>query len=227
MGERLSDSIEDYLKAIYDLSSEAGRATTSQLSRRLGVAPASITGMIQKMAASEPPLVEYQKHRGVTLTLVGEQAALEVIRHHRLLELFLQEVLGYTWDEVHAEADRLEHVISEDLEERIAQSLGFPLKDPHGEPIPARDLNLPPSSNLRLSDLRPNQSAIVEHVDATDSDLLRHLSSIGVIPKAHLHIVDFSPFDDNLRLQVGGEAEPIVLGSQITSRIFVEVLPVI
>jgi len=226
MGERLSNSMEDYLKAIYDLSADSGRATTNQLARRLEVAPASITGMIQKMAAYDPPLVEYQKHRGVSLTPAGELAALEVIRHHRLIELFLQEVLGYTWDEVHAEADRLEHVISEEFEERIAQSLGFPLQDPHGEPIPANDLNLPPSANMRLSELRPNQTAVVERVDATNADLLRHLSSIGVVPKVHLHIVDYSPFDDNIHLQVGAEAEPIVLGSQITSRIFVEVLPV-
>ena len=132
----LSAPIEDYLKAIYELTQEQDRASTNEIAEQMGVTPASATGMMQRLATADPPLVDYQKHRGVALTEQGKRNALEVIRHHRLLETFLQEKLGYTWDEVHADADRLEHVISEELEERISQTLGDPAYDPHGEPIP-------------------------------------------------------------------------------------------
>jgi DtxR family Mn-dependent transcriptional regulator len=222
--ERLTDSVQDYLKVIYDLTAGGERVTTNQIADRLDIAPASVTGMVQKLASFDPPLVEYRKHHGVLLTPEGEKAALEVIRHHRLLELFLQERLGYPWDEVHAEADRLEHVISEDFEERIAQSLGDPLRDPHGDPIPTRDLQVPASSDTRLCELRPNQRASVRRVDSTDTGLLRHLSGLGLVPRARLLVVEHSPFDDNLSMQINGHAEPIVLGPGITSRIFVEVI---
>ena len=219
----LTQAIEDYLKTIYELTGSEGRASTNQLAERLGVAPASVTGMIQKLAAAEPPLILYQKHHGVELTPEGEKAALEVIRHHRLLELFLQEKLGYSWDEVHAEADRLEHVISEDFEERMAQALGNPSHDPHGEPIPTRDLRVPTSSETRLSELRPGQQATVERVDASDTDLLRYLGEIGLIPQAVVTVVDYSPYDGNLHLQIHGQSKLQVLGPRITGQVFVSV----
>lgn len=220
--DHLTQSNEDYLKAIYLLSAEHGRASTNQIAERMGVTPASVTGMIQKMASAEPPLVEYEKHRGVALTPEGMKIALEIIRHHRLLELFLQERLGYSWDEVHSEADRLEHVISEDLEERIAQELGDPARDPHGHAIPTRDFNLPPQSSLRLSELRAGQEAVVQRVEDEEAGLLRYLSSIGLTPQARLQVLDYSAFDDNLRVQVDGQAEPVVLGPRVTQHIFVE-----
>ena len=225
MAIKLTDSVEDYLKAIYDLTVESGRATTNQLAERQGVAPASVTGMVKKLASAEPPLLEYHKHHGVQLTPEGEKIALEVIRHHRLLELFLQETLGYTWDQVHAEADRLEHVISEDFEERIAQSLGNPLHDPHGEPIPTRELSLPSNSQIRLSQLRPEQQATIERVETSNGDLLRHLSAVGVVPQANVTVVDYSPLDQNLYLKVNANFDPVVLGSRITDCIYVELLP--
>ncbi len=120
MQTNLTDAVEDYLKVIYELTQEEYPASTNAIAERLGVAPASVTGMLKRLAAGEPPLLEYTRHHGATLTAEGRQAALEVIRHHRLLELFLQEKLGYSWDKVHAEADRLEHVISEEFEESIA-----------------------------------------------------------------------------------------------------------
>ncbi len=223
MSRNLTQANEDYLKTIYELAASEGHASTNHIAGRLGVAPASVTSMIQKLAAADPPLIVYQKHRGVELTPEGEKAALEVIRHHRLLELFLQEKLGYSWDEVHAEADRLEHVISEDFEERMAQVLGNPSHDPHGEPIPTRDLRIPPSSETRLSELRPDQEATVERVDASDTDLLRYLGEIGLIPQAQVTAVGYSPYDGNLHLQIHGKPEPYVLGPRITKQVFVSV----
>jgi DtxR family Mn-dependent transcriptional regulator len=221
MAIHITQAIEDYLKTIYELTLIEGRASTNQLADRLGVTPASVTGMIQKLAVTNPPLIEYHKHRGVELTSAGEKVALEVIRHHRLLELFLQEKLGYTWDEVHAEADRLEHVISEDFEERMAQALGNPSHDPHGEPIPTRDLQVPASAANRLSDLRPPQAATVERVGASDVDLLRYLSEIGLVPQARVLALDFSPFDGNLTLQIQDQERSLVLGPIITRQVFV------
>ncbi|MBE9473490.1 MAG: metal-dependent transcriptional regulator [Chloroflexi bacterium] len=216
--------MEDYLKTIYDLTTSNGRATTNQIAERMGVTPASVTNMIQKLASTNPPLLDYRKHRGVKLTPEGEKVALEIIRHHRLLEMFLHQTLGYSWDEVHDEADRLEHVISEELEERIAASLGDPQHDPHGDPIPTRDLSLPESSEVSLSQLRPPQEAQVKRVRDSDPELLRYLSEMGVKPEARLHILDYSPFDNNLQVQIAGESEPVVFGPRVTSQVFVEII---
>ena len=223
MRENFTRVIEDYLKTIYELTRSNDRATTNQIADRMGVTPASVTNMIQKLAATDPPLLDYRKHHGVQLTPQGERAALEIIRHHRLLEMFLHQTLGYSWDEVHEEADRLEHVISEELEERIAVSLGDPQHDPHGDPIPSRDLRMPKSSEVTLSQLRPSQEAQVKRVSDNDPDLLRYLSGMGIKPAAHLIILDYSSFDNNLQVQVAGEVDPVVLGSKVTSQVFVEI----
>lgn len=221
MRENLSHTIEDYLKAIYELTTSAGRATTNQIAAQLGVTPASVTGMLKRLATSDPPLVEYRKHRGVLLTPAGRRVALEIIRHHRLLELFLHETLGYPWDEVHAEADRLEHVISEDMEERIAQALGNPQQDPHGKPIPSRELRLPVDSTLRLNELRTGQQAIVQRVEDDDPEFLRYLHDIGITPHTHLTVLDYSIFDENLQIKVDDQV--MVLGPRVTRQIYVEV----
>ena len=133
----ISQAMEDYLKAIYELSRGEERVSTSRVAERLECTPASVTNMLQKLSSLN--LVEYARYRGVKLTSAGTKVALEVLRHHRLIELYLSEVLGYSWDKVHAEADRLEHVISEEFEDRIDEALGFPAKDPHGDPIPTKD----------------------------------------------------------------------------------------
>jgi DtxR family Mn-dependent transcriptional regulator len=216
--------IEDYLKTIYDLTSANGRATTNQISERMGVTPASVTNMIQKLSSTEPPLLDYRKHHGVKLTPEGEKVALEVIRHHRLLEVFLHQTLGYSWDEVHEEADRLEHVISEEMEERMAASLGDPKHDPHGDPIPTRDLHLPKSSAVTLSQLRPPQIAKVKRVRDSDPELLRYLSQMGIEPEAVVNILDYSPFDNNLSVQVEGDSKQVVLGPRVTNQVFVEIV---
>jgi DtxR family Mn-dependent transcriptional regulator len=222
MRENLTHVVEDYLKTIYNLTAASGRATTNQIAEQLGVTPASVTNMLQKLAVTQPPLVEYRKHRGVVLTEKGEQVALEIIRHHRLLEMFLHETLGYGWDEVHDEADRLEHFISEEMEERIALSLGDPRHDPHGDPIPTRDLRMAVSPALPLSQLRPPQRARVQRVRDADPQLLRYLEDQGITPEASLTVLDYSPFDDNLQIQVEGREQPIVLGPSVTSQVFVE-----
>ena len=223
MRETLTQSIEDYLKAIFELTQKEGRASTTQLAEHLGVTPASVTGMIKKLSATTPPLLEYRKHRGVVLTENGRAIALEILRHHRLLELFLHEVLDYPWDEVDEEADRLEHVISEKFEERIAKALGNPEYDPHGDPIPAKDLTLPSTATIPLSTLRPGQSATIKRVKDDDSELLKHLKIIGIIPDTQISITDFSEFDGNLHIKIQGSNQTEVLGPKITNQIFVEI----
>lgn len=222
MKDNITDSVEDYLKAVFELTRDGGLASTTDLADMLEVTPASVTGMIQKLSSAEPPLLEYKKHKGVTLTRAGEKVALETIRHHRLIEMFLHETLGYSWDEVHEEADRLEHVISEDFEERVANFLGNPSHDPHGDPIPTRDLELPPTTCVRLSDLRLGDVAEVTRVRDDDPELLRHLSSLGLEPSATVQVMSYSQFDENLTLKIVGRSEPVVLGKQITSLVFTE-----
>jgi len=223
MSESLTPSMEDYLKVIYILTNQSGRASTKQISDKMGVAPSSATGMLQKMASeSSPPLVDYQKHYGVILTPAGESAALEIIRRHRLLELFLQKALGYTWDEVHEEADRLEHVISAEFTERIAQSMGDPLSDPHGEPIPSREYALPVQSNKRLLELTPGQTGRIQRVEDSRPELLRYLAGLGLVPGVDVRIISFSVFDGNLEILVSGQSNPVILGSKVTNNVFVD-----
>ena len=222
MTELLTQSIQDYLKHIYALNEDGVPASTTELAGLLNVAPASVTGMLQKLAASKPPLVLYKKHQGVTLTKAGLRAALEVIRHHRLLETYLVSALGYSWDEVHEEACRLEHVISEDFETRIAEALGNPTRDPHGDLIPTEDLIMPADDTRSLTSLRTDESATVMRVANNDPALLRHLSEIGLVPDAKVVVKGFSEFDGNLTLHVEGRKSNVVLGTAITSQVFVE-----
>ena len=223
MPENLTQAEEDYIKAIYRLTRGGQRATTNQLAEHLGITAASVTGMLKTLASAHPPLVDYQKHHGVLLTPYGEKVALEVLRHHRLLEMFLHQVLGYEWDEVHLEADRLEHVISEEFEERMAAALGNPEHDPHGDPIPSRDLLMPDTPSLTLFDLRPGQRAVVHRVESADPDLLRHLAELGIVPQVSVEVTAFSVFDENLTLQVSSRPHPVVLGPKITRSVFVEI----
>ena len=223
MDNHLSASAEDYLKAIYSLTLDKGRASTNDIARQMGVAPASATGMIQRLATSDPPLIDYQKNHGVSLTAEGMQTALEVIRHHRLIETYLKEKLGYAWYEVHPEADRLEHVISEELEEHISHALGDPAYDPHGDPIPTREFQVPERSNIRLSELHPGDRATIQRINDSDPELLRYLSTIGLIPNSKLAILQVSEFDGNLHLKISGRHSSVVLGVQVTSQIFVTV----
>lgn len=224
MDRRLTDTVEDYLKVIYNLSTDNQRVSTGKIADMLNISPASVTDMFQRLANEDPPLLDYVKHQGVALTEEGRKAALETIRHHRLLELFLHEILGYSWDEVHAEAERLEHVISEEFEERVAAVLGNPERGLHGKPIPSRDLVMPDLDTFILQDLRPGQVGEVHCVNDDDPGLLRYLESRGLIPGASFEIVDFSPYDENLHLKVIGEDQVIVLGASVTAQIQVVAL---
>lgn len=220
MMQSLTISIQDYLKNIYELTETGESASTTALAKKMKASAPSVTGMIQKLATAKPPLVEYQKHQGVTLTKEGKKAALEVIRHHRLLEAWLVQTLGYTWAEVHEEAERLEHVISEDFERRIAAAMGHPLRDPHGELIPTADLKMPLEDSVPLSALRPEQRGTVQCVKAANTELLRYLESLGLIPGTEIEVKEYSPFDHNLTVKVGRKTA--VLGLNITSKIFIE-----
>lgn len=221
----ITDAVEDYLKTIYDLTLSQERASTNQIAEALNVKPASVTGMIKKLSISEPPMVDYEKHHGVALTIEGQKVALETIRHHRLLETFLHETLGFDWDTVHDEADRLEHVISEEFEERIAQALGEPTHDPHGDPIPTRDLKMPSQASTRLCDLRSGQQAVVQRVPDNNPELLRYLGDHGIGPGTCIKVLAYFAFDDNLSMRIQNRSDAIVLGIRITRQIFVEVIP--
>jgi len=174
------------------------------LAERLGVAPASVTSMVKRLAGLR--LVTYTPYQGVVLSEAGQKIALEVVRHHRLIELFLAEALGVPWDQVHAEAHRIEHVLSEDLEDRIDAALGHPTTDPHGAPIPDRDGSMDLPDHIQLANLGPGQSGVVAEVSDRDPALLRYLGEMGLFPKAEVHVIEVAPFDGPLTVRVG-EAE--------------------
>ncbi|HKP18051.1 MAG TPA: metal-dependent transcriptional regulator [Gaiellaceae bacterium] len=201
--QKSSRANEDYLKAIYALQDERGaRVSTSAVAERLGVSAPAATTMIKKLAALG--LVEHEPYRGVRLTRVGRLAAVEVIRHHRLLEQYLVQRLGVAIDEVHQEAELLEHALSEELEARIDRELGFPTHDPHGDPIPDAELKLPGSATRTLDELEPGESATVHRVPDRDGPLLRYLSSLGLVPGRAVELLSAAPFGGPLVLLAGG-----------------------
>jgi DtxR family Mn-dependent transcriptional regulator len=199
---KITPNIEDYLKAIYLVQQQGGDVTTSMLGEQLGgYKPGSVTGMIKKLA--ELNLVSHTPYQGVRLTEMGEKIALEVLRHHRLIELYLVQALGYSWDEVHEEAEALEHYISEKLEARIAEHLGQPAFDPHGDPIPTLEGALPTSNTIRLTDLEIDAAARIVRVSDQDARRLRYLSELGLMPGAVVQVSAFAPFDGPVSIQVG------------------------
>jgi DtxR family Mn-dependent transcriptional regulator len=217
----VTEAVDDYLKAIFEIAGDAGRATTAALARRLQVAPASVTGMLRKLADQDPAWIEYEKHHGARLTDDGRRRALEVIRHHRLIELFLHDSLGYRWDEVHDEAEKLEHAISETFEDRIAKQLGDPEVDPHGHPIPRKDGTIPERREISLLDLDAGSHAEVSRVSDSDPAILRYLSELGIVPGTRLVLKERGPFDGPLMLGVAGSEELCALGPRVASEIHV------
>jgi len=197
----LSESIQDYLKEIYKLQDGGGRATTSAIAKRMGVASPSVTAMLKKLTALG--LVEHEPYRGAVLTPAGEKVAIEVIRHHRLLEQFLAETLGVHIDAVHAEADRLEHFLSDEVEARMDESLGYPTHDPHGDPIPDADLNLARSDLRLLATLEPGEQATIRRVPDGDPELLRYLSSVSLVPGIQVKLHHRAPLGGPLTVSVG------------------------
>jgi DtxR family transcriptional regulator, Mn-dependent transcriptional regulator len=205
-----TESVDNYLKAILALSGPEERSVSSTaLAQRLGVAPASVTNMLQKLASARPPYVEYEKHRGVRLSPEGKRRALEVLRHHRLIETFLYEILDFPIEEVHDEAERLEHFISERFEERIAAKLGHPKFDPHGHCIPAMNGRMPKTRSESLANLDKDGEFVVESVSDRDSALLKRLKAHGITPGSRLHITR-SPREE-LVIQTGNSSKPLHL----------------
>lgn len=202
----VSRAVEDYLKAIYTLQ-QHGQVSTSSLAEHLNFKPASVTGMLKTLA--DMHLVVYTPYRGVELTPTGEKIALEVVRHHRLLELYLVEALGYSWDEVHDEAEALEHVISEKFESRIAAHLGHPTFDPHGDPIPTLEGALPSGSKYDLGNLPVGATGVIERVSDQNSERLRYLADMGLVPGAHVEVVASAPFDGPVSVRVDDATHPI------------------
>jgi DtxR family transcriptional regulator, Mn-dependent transcriptional regulator len=216
---RPSEAVENYAKAIYSLQSRTGEpVATNDLADRLQVTPASASGMIKKLA--DHGLVEHVPYRGVQLTHDGEQVALEVLRHHRLLELYLVEQLGVPWDRVHEEAEALEHVISEDLEARIAAKLGNPTHDPHGDPIPDAKLKIDESTTRSLADLEPGDRGRFVRVSDSDPAMLRYLSERGVTLGDALEVLDRQPFGGPLTVRFGDMLQ--VLGGALAAAMRVE-----
>ena len=215
----LSNAVQDYMKQIYLLERRDGKATTSALADAMGVSAASATSMVKKLAGLG--FVEHSKYHGVTVTPEGEKVALEVLRHHRLLEVYLTQTLGLSWDKVHTEAERLEHVLSEELEAEIDRVLGYPATDPHGDPIPTADLVIAAEPAQRMAELEPGQAAVVRQVPDGDPSLLRYLAGLGLVPSTRFTMVDKAPFGGPLTLDVGGTQQAV--GVELAERIGVEV----
>jgi DtxR family Mn-dependent transcriptional regulator len=200
-----SEAVEDYAKAIYALAQRAdGPVGTSELAERLGVTPATATAMLKRL--DERGLVRHRPYRGVTLTAEGERLALEVIRHHRLLEAYLSDVMGMPWDRVHEEAEVLEHYISEEFERLIAEKLGDPAIDPHGDPIPGPDLLVPDEEEtVALHEMKEGAAATFTRVSDSDPRMLRYLADRGIRPGVRVVLVERHPFDGPLEVEVAGE----------------------
>jgi DtxR family Mn-dependent transcriptional regulator len=211
--------VEDYAKAIYALQRGGGAVSTNALAERLGVTPASASGMVRKL--DEQGLVTHVPYRGVRLTETGRRVALEVMRHHRLLELYLAEKLDVPWDRVHDEAEVLEHVLSEDLEALIAAKLGHPTHDPHGDPIPSAELELAEEETESLAALEPGAVGTFVRVSDSDPAMLRYLAERGIAPGTALKVEDKQPFGGPLFVSFGGRLH--VLGGQLAGAMRVRV----
>ncbi|CAN5687816.1 metal-dependent transcriptional regulator [soil metagenome] len=216
----ITPAMEDYLKTIFGLEEVGQRTTTQAIADQLNVAAPSVTGMIKRL--HDLNLVDHAPYRGVTLTEAGRKVALEVVRHHRLLELYLADALGYSWDEVHDEADRLEHTISEEFEARIDKALGFPTHDPHGDPIPSAAGDLPVATHRRLSDLEDGQHGTVVRIFHDDSERLRYLGQLGLYPNATLKVVEKMPFNGPLRIKV--QEHEHIIGLDLASDVYIELI---
>jgi DtxR family Mn-dependent transcriptional regulator len=217
--EFLSASVQDYAKAVYALETRGGAAvSTNHLAARLGVTPASVSGMVRKL--TEAGIVEHQPYHGVQLTEEGRRVALEVLRHHRLLELFLSQELGMSWDRVHAEAEVLEHVLSEELEALIAARLGHPSVDPHGDPIPTAAFEIDERPTRSLDELPVGAAGRFVRVSDSDPEMLRYLAEHGITLGARLEVVDRQPFGGPVFVRFGEREHPI--GGQLARAMRIE-----
>ena len=219
----LSPRISDCLKVIYSMQERGQKVSTSAVSERLGVSDATVTMLFKDFAVAG--WVEHVPYRGVRLTALGERKAIEVIRHHRLLELYLARALGYSWDKVHDEADKLEHVISEEFEDKLDALLGYPTVDPHGDPIPSKEGVVPLREGCSLLQLPEGQSALIVRVNDQDAEKLRYLGQLGLYPEAQVQVVERAPFGGPLRISVGTAPDQVehMLGAELAEQIIVKV----
>ncbi|HET6567572.1 MAG TPA: metal-dependent transcriptional regulator [Rhodothermales bacterium] len=212
----VSQAVEDYLKTIYKLQHE-GPVSTTEIARVMNVSSASVTNMMKRLAGMG--LLEHRSYRGVTLTPAGEKIALEIIRHHRLLELYLKEVMGYSWQKLHEEAEHLEHHISEEFEDKIEALLGYPTHDPHGDPIPTREGVIGEVATNPLSEIEPGHAVVVRRVSDTDPELLHYLEEIGLMPRTELEVLEKAPFEGPITLRIEGRER--IVGHGVASCVFV------
>jgi DtxR family transcriptional regulator, Mn-dependent transcriptional regulator len=225
MPRELSTNIQDYLKHIFAVTRSGGKATTNQLAEALGISAASVTNMLQKLSKTTPPYVVYQKHQGVALTDAGRRAALMILRRHRLIEQFLVDKLGYSWDEVHEEAEILEHALSPLLEKRIDAALGYPAFNPHGDPIPDADLKMPEIEQTSLSSLEIGKSGRILRVPHEDPQVLRYLGKCGLRPGAQIRLLARTPYDQTMRVKIFDADDEVVVGPGLGSQITLAVEP--
>jgi DtxR family transcriptional regulator, Mn-dependent transcriptional regulator len=220
----LSGPVEDYLKAIYDLERDEHPAATNDIAERLAISPASVSGMMRRLA--DQGLITHEPYRGVRLTAAGRRAALRTLRRHRILECYLTEVLGYPWDRVHDEAEQLEHTASEELIERMATALGDPLRDPHGAPIPSREGDVEETPRRTLFDATVGERVRVRQVMDEDGERLRYLAELGIRPGSIIRLLDRAPFDGPITLWVGDGSGGVTraIGLALAAQVFVESL---
>lgn len=219
--EPLTGTVEDYLKAIYELERGSAAAGTNDIAQLLALTPASVTGMVKRLA--DQGLLAYEPYRGVKLTEAGRRAALRTLRRHRVIESYLVQVLGYSWDRVHDEAERLEHAASEELVDRMAESMGEPAVDPHGAPIPARDGTIDERDYHSLSDLGEGVTARVVRVGDDNPQMLRYLFEVGIVPSVEVTVVERAPFGGPISIRVN-ETE-LSIGPALAGHVLVEPIP--
>ena len=217
----LTAPVEDYLKAIFELERSGEPAETNAIARMLGIAPASVSGMVRRLA--EQGLITHERYRGARLTPAGRRAALKTLRRHRVIEAYLTSALGYSWDRVHDEAERLEHAASDELINRMAAAIGEPETDPHGAPIPTREGRLHERTVVPLSSLEPGDSARVEQVSDENGDRLRYLAELGIVPGAIVQIIAREPFEGPIAMRIADTTRTI--GQELASQILVASLP--
>ena len=216
----VTNAVEDYLAIIYKLLSEGEQPSTTSIAEKLGVSKASVTDMFKKLAKAS--LIVHEPYKIVKLTKAGEKIALEVIRHHRLVELYLQEAMGVSWDKVHDEADKWEHILSEDLEDRIVEMLGNPTHDPHGAPIPTKDGHVQDEKFSPLSEAQEGEKLLVRLVEDSDPDKLRYLADRGIYPKTVIKVKEVQPFEGPLTLDVNGDLQ--IIGHEVSRIVYVSPL---
>lgn len=209
--------MEDYLKNIYKLQEKSSPVTTNAIAEKMDISPASVTSMTKKLDQME--LLSYKRYKGVTLTSRGEKVALEIIRHHRLLELYLNQKVGIEWHKVDAEAEVLEHVLSEEVEAAMDRALDYPTIDPHGDPIPSKDGTMFSPEETVLTEMEPGRSSVVSRVTQEDSDVLRYLGDMGIFPEVRIEVLEQVPLAGTVTIRV--DRKSIALGRDVARCIFV------